>query len=1132
MPTVQPTFSCLDVSQSYVSAPFEHERFQRRPAQRSGTPKKRTRVAPLLSNGLRFFLIVVLSIPVLFLASPAMSATRNVSGAAGCSDTTGNPYCTINAAILAASAGDTIQIAAGTYAGTIASFSKSLTFIGAGSSTSGTVITKAVTYTGVGPLSLSNLRISGGGTNFKVSGTGNFSGLTLSGDTFVGNGGGAHGAYIKQSGTVSNVTVTNCSLTNHGQSGMLIEPGTSTTTDVDHVTVSGSTFDSNGEYGLRIDPHVTNLQVSSSNITNNAIDGLLLLNANGATFQNLTITGNRNGILLIPLTSAQSISNLTFTNVNASNNTRFISGHYGSGLTLTGGTGAISNITITGSTFSGNGIHGVDSTGAVSQLSIDCSAISANVQQGLHEASSPSTQASAQHVYWGCANGPNSAGCSTLTGNVDYLPFRSSPTASCTASVDLAVSATAGPNPVPTGGTLTYTATVSNNGPDPATGVALADTLPAGVAFVTASTGCALNGAMVTCTIGNLAAGALAVSTITVTAPTSPGTITNSVTIQGNETPDPNPSNDSATVTTTVQATVSLSNIMVTPANVTISAGEIVQFTATATYSDSTTQDVTGTALWLSSGNRIAGISAGKLMGLGAGSVTVTAAQGAISGAASVTVTPTPIPVALSLVPLMRSLAVGTSTQLAARVTYLDGSTADAGASVAWTSSAPSVVTASSGLLTGVTKGFATITATYQSFTAVAHINVTSSTETCSSLYIKDTALWLFDGSVVRQVLQDPLGIFLPRLSPDGTRIAYQQNPDAPTEAPPIIVADTATGVVLNTVSLTTLPVNALMQLGWRTSPERLFLDGHVNPSVDLYYEADPATNTFSAETATGQLSVSPDGLNLINDDFVPHGAPPPHDRSVALLNGVPIYPPTTDTAYHRFASTYAWSQDSAYVALVDTTPDSDTVSIAILRASDGMLLSATPVPENLVPRPLAWTPAGNVVFQVSAAYYLLTVDGTLTQLPDAPTELLQPFVADTDGEFPVEDYRCFPTGNSQRTPLISALKGSLLASSRHLVFSVDNSTPAPGSSVQVTIALPHIAPHGGTLVTLISASGAAHMPSAVRVHEGERLAHFVVQASPTGNLLRITARTETLRGSLVLRLAAKSHPPKGEGHE
>ncbi|HEV7239254.1 MAG TPA: DUF1565 domain-containing protein [Thermoanaerobaculia bacterium] len=82
----------------------------------------------------RWFAFVVLS-----LTGFARGATLPVAPpSSGCSDTTGTPYCTINKAILVAANGDTIQIAAGTYSGTIAAFSKSLTFIGAGSSTNGT----------------------------------------------------------------------------------------------------------------------------------------------------------------------------------------------------------------------------------------------------------------------------------------------------------------------------------------------------------------------------------------------------------------------------------------------------------------------------------------------------------------------------------------------------------------------------------------------------------------------------------------------------------------------------------------------------------------------------------------------------------------------------------------------------------------------------------------------------------------------------------------------------------------------------------------------------------------------------------------------------------------------------------
>ncbi|MDQ6802230.1 MAG: right-handed parallel beta-helix repeat-containing protein, partial [Acidobacteriota bacterium] len=588
--------------------------------------------------GARFGIARIVSIFVLLLAvSPTVwCATLNVTNAAGCSDTTGRPYCTINAAIVAAASGDTIQIAAGTYAGNITAFSKSLTFIGAGSTTSGTVITKPVTYSGVGPLSISNVRISSANSNLKLNGTGNFSGLTLSDDVFVGNGNADHGVFIKQNGTVSNVTVTNCTSTNHGQSGMLIQPGTGAATAVDHVTVTGSTFDTNGEYGLRIDPHVTALTVSISSLTNNAIDGLVLLDASGVTLTNLTITGNRNGILLIPLVSPQAISNITMTNVYASSNTKFISGQFGSGLNLTGTSGPISQISVTGSTFSSNGIHGVVTAGAVSQVTIDCGVIAGNVQEGIHEVSSPSAQLVAKHVYWGCSTGPNTAGCSTVSGNVAFLPFRTSATATCTPHVDLAISKAAAPEPVATGGSLTYTLSATNNGPDPATGVILTDALPSAVTFMSASSGCSLSGSTVTCIIGDLAVSAQATRTIAVTAPPSPGTITNTATVNGNETPDTNPANNSASFTSHVQSAVSLTRIAIFSASVSLTPNESFQLTATAYYSNATMQNVTSQASWSTSAGGVATVNAtGLVTGIGQGSATITATFGGMSGAAT-----------------------------------------------------------------------------------------------------------------------------------------------------------------------------------------------------------------------------------------------------------------------------------------------------------------------------------------------------------------------------------------------------------------------------------------------------------------------------------------------------------------
>jgi uncharacterized repeat protein (TIGR01451 family) len=120
-------------------------------------------------------------------------------------------------------------------------------------------------------------------------------------------------------------------------------------------------------------------------------------------------------------------------------------------------------------------------------------------------------------------------------------------------NLDISVSKTDSPDPVTVGNNLTYTITVSNNGPETATGVILTDTLPSSVTYVSATStlgSCSESGNTVTCNIGTLSNGASATVTIVVT-PITAGTITNNATVTCNET-DSNPSNNTATATTTV----------------------------------------------------------------------------------------------------------------------------------------------------------------------------------------------------------------------------------------------------------------------------------------------------------------------------------------------------------------------------------------------------------------------------------------------------------------------------------------------------------------------------------------------------------------------------------------------------
>jgi uncharacterized repeat protein (TIGR01451 family) len=123
-------------------------------------------------------------------------------------------------------------------------------------------------------------------------------------------------------------------------------------------------------------------------------------------------------------------------------------------------------------------------------------------------------------------------------------------------AADLSIVKTASAPSVTVGSALTYTLTISNLGPNTATGVTVRDTLPPGVTFISAAgAGWQESQAsgIVTFTTGSLAAGATTAVTVTILAPASPGTITNVGTVTSN-TPDTNPNNNTSQVTTPVVA--------------------------------------------------------------------------------------------------------------------------------------------------------------------------------------------------------------------------------------------------------------------------------------------------------------------------------------------------------------------------------------------------------------------------------------------------------------------------------------------------------------------------------------------------------------------------------------------------
>jgi uncharacterized repeat protein (TIGR01451 family) len=106
-----------------------------------------------------------------------------------------------------------------------------------------------------------------------------------------------------------------------------------------------------------------------------------------------------------------------------------------------------------------------------------------------------------------------------------------------------------GPANALVGGLISYTLTVTNDGPSSATNVVVSDPVPAGTSFVSATPSQGSCDSTVSCNLGAVATGNNATVTIVVRA-NAAGTVTNTASVSGP--PDPDTSNNSATATTNV----------------------------------------------------------------------------------------------------------------------------------------------------------------------------------------------------------------------------------------------------------------------------------------------------------------------------------------------------------------------------------------------------------------------------------------------------------------------------------------------------------------------------------------------------------------------------------------------------
>jgi uncharacterized protein YjdB len=198
-----------------------------------------------------------------------------------------------------------------------------------------------------------------------------------------------------------------------------------------------------------------------------------------------------------------------------------------------------------------------------------------------------------------------------------------------------------------------------------------------------------------------------------------------------------------ATQLTVTEAT--LTGITITPSSPQIALGTTLQFTATGTYSDSSTQDLTAFVAWSSSDGSVATISnAGSTSGLatslGSGATTISAALGLVSVPVTLTVTNATL-VSIATAPSNTTIFLGSPQQFMATGTFSDNSTQDLTTQVTWKSSNKTVATVSNvsgsiGLATPLKAGTTTISATFAKAGITGLTGLTVSSATVTSIVI------------------------------------------------------------------------------------------------------------------------------------------------------------------------------------------------------------------------------------------------------------------------------------------------------------------------------------------------------------------------------------------------------------
>jgi predicted transport protein len=532
--------------------------------------------------------------------------------------------------------------------------------------------------------------------------------------------------------------------------------------------------------------------------------------------------------------------------------------------------------------------------------------------------------------------------------------------------------------------------------------------------------------------------------------------------------------------------------IQVTGSNASLVAGQSQQMTATGTFSDKSQQNVTSSATWSSSDSTVAAVSSGGMLNAkAAGSCSITASQGSVTGTFKLTVTPALVSIAVT--PANVTIAPGTNQQFVATGTFSDGSKQNLTGSVTWSSSNTAAATIGSatptqGLAHAVAGGTTTITAMLGSISNTASLTV--STATATSISVSPTGSSLPLGLTLQFTAT---ATFSDGSSQDVTNVASWSSSNTSVAFITISGLATAKNVGTTTISAsfesasanTSLTVNAANLESISISPANSsaaagvnvfftatgqFNDGGTRNITQQVTWTSSNTAIVSVGANTGAGSTLTPGTVTITATLGPVAGSTSVTVTNAKIVSISITPatPTIPTGGHiHFTATgvfddsstadltpsSAWSSNNTGVATVGSSSGSfgnavgvsagnATINATFTANGASATGSAPLIVDSGTLTSLSLQPASTLIAPGSAVPY-----NALGSFSDGTTESMNPYVSWSTSNQNVASVTTggVATGQSAGTVTITAQSGSIVGTAHLVVES------AALSSIQVT---------------------------------------------------------------------------------